>query len=508
MLEARTVLDPTFDVGEIDKRLSGSFVEHLGRCVYGGIYEPTHPLADADGFRRDVLELVQELRVPIVRYPGGNFVSSYDWEDGVGPASSRPARLETNWHSIEPNRFGLGEFVKWCAAAGTEAMLAVNLGTRGVAEACALLEYANFPGGTKWSDLRIAHGAPQPFDVRVWCLGNEMDGPWQIGHKTAVEYGRLASETAKAMRRVDPDLELIACGSSNASMPTYPDWEATVLDHCYDDVDFLSLHSYYTPNPHDVGSFLASALDMDAFVDSVIATCDYVRARKRSKKALNLAFDEWNVWYPTRRWTEQPDTWRLAPALFEDTYDIADAVVVGSLLNSLLRHASRVKIACFAQLVNVIAPIRTHDQGAAWRETTFYPLRDVARFASGRSLLVGLDSPSYETDRFGLVPVLDISAALDDATGSLALFVANRSLVDDVRLAVDLRALPGYSVLEHTTLSGESSYTPGQAVNTEQEPERIRPRPVPVTARIDSEAAVVLPPLSWNVVRLAREPAA
>jgi alpha-N-arabinofuranosidase len=297
---ARVIVDRDFVIGEIDPRLYGSFVEHIGRAVYGGIYEPDHPTADDLGFRQDVLGLIREIGVPFVRYPGGNFVSGYNWEDGVGPIEERPRRLDLAWRTLEPNVIGTNEFVAWAKRAGAEVILAVNFGTRGLEAACNLLEYCNHPGGTRWSDLRIEHGVAEPHGIKTWCLGNEMDGPWQIGHQTAGEYGRLAAETAYAMRRVDPSIELVACGSSNTLMPTYPAWEATVLDHTYEQVDYISLHTYYRYTPGALGTFLAQSLDMDAYIRTVVAACDFAKAKKRSKKQLDLSFDEWNVWYRGR----------------------------------------------------------------------------------------------------------------------------------------------------------------------------------------------------------------
>ncbi|MFR5337179.1 MAG: alpha-N-arabinofuranosidase, partial [Blautia producta] len=231
---AKMVLDKEFQIAPIDKRIYGSFIEHLGRAVYEGIYQPGHPAADENGFRQDVVQLVKELDVPIIRYPGGNFVSNFYWEDSVGPVSERPHRLELAWRSLEKNEIGLNEFSKWAKQVNSEVMMAVNLGTRGIQDACNLLEYCNHPSGTKYSDLRIRHGVKDPHNIKVWCLGNEMDGPWQIGHKTMEEYGRLAEETAKAMRLIDPGIELVSCGSSNRDMPTFPDWEAVTLSHTYD----------------------------------------------------------------------------------------------------------------------------------------------------------------------------------------------------------------------------------------------------------------------------------
>ena len=379
---ARLVVEPAFVVGALDRRLFGSFVEHMGRCVYTGIYEPGHPTADADGFREDVLALVRELGVTAIRYPGGNFVSNYDWEDGVGPKEERPRRLDLAWRAIEPNQFGTDEFVAWSRKADVQPIWAVNLGTRGIREAVDLLEYCNLPAGTALGDRRGANGSPEPHDIRIWCLGNEMDGPWQIGHKTAEEYARLAEETANAMRRVDPGLELVACGSSNAGMPTFGDWERVVLERTYDLVDHISLHAYYEPRDGDQASFLAAAEEMDRMISAVIATADHVKALKRSDKELTLSFDEWNVWYQQHFPGELGLPIREVGPLIEDTYTVDDAVVVGSLLITLLRHADRVKIACLAQLVNVIGPIRTEPGGRAWRQTIFYPFaldREVRR---------------------------------------------------------------------------------------------------------------------------------
>src|SRR6266508_596412 len=336
MLEANVTFHRSFTVAPVPRRLFGSFVEHMGRCVYDGIYEPRHPTADDTGFRGDVLELARELGVSVVRYPGGNFVSGYRWEDGIGPPAERPVRLDRTWKAIEANQVGVDEFLTWLRRLGAEPMLAVNLGTRGVDAACDLLEYTNVAGGTALSDLRAKHGATEPYGIRLWCLGNELDGPWQLGHKTANEYGRLAHETAHAMRRVDPGIELVACGSSNSGMPTFGQWVRTVLEEAYEQVDYVSLHAYYEPAGGDVASFLASAADMDHMIDSVAATADSVRARLRSRRRIQLSFDEWNVWYQSRFPGEAALEFVDQRRLIEDDYTALDAVVVGGLLACLL----------------------------------------------------------------------------------------------------------------------------------------------------------------------------
>lgn len=506
MPRARIVIDRDFTVADVPRRLFGSFVEHMGRCVYTGIFEPGHPEADERGYRRDVLALVRELGPTVVRYPGGNFVSGYAWEDGVGPRDERPRRLDGAWHTIETNAFGLHEFVEWARLADVEVMEAVNLGTRGVEEARALVEYANHPGGTYWSDLRRRNGADAPFDIRLWCLGNELDGPWQIGHKTAHEYGRLAQETAKAMRFVDPDIELVAVGSSNRQMPTFGTWEHTVLTHAYDEVDFVSMHAYYQESHGDVASFLAEAVDMDAFIDGVVATIDAVKAAGKHTKQVDISFDEWNVWYQHGLDTDdQPHqvarVWREHPRLIEDTYSVTDAVVVGTFLHSLLRHGDRVRIANQAQLVNVIAPIRSEENGPAWRQSIFWPFARIAELARGRILRVAVDATALPTAKFGDVDAVDVAATWDEETGRVALFLANRALDEDADVTLDARglAVTGVRTAEVLTVPAGADR---HAANTQDAPDTVGLVPLRDVGLEDGVLRATLPPLSWAVVHL------
>jgi alpha-L-arabinofuranosidase len=499
MLEAHLVLHPAFTVAPIPPRLFGSFVEHMGRCVYTGIYEPTHPTATPEGFRQDVLDLVQELGVTTVRYPGGNFVSGYRWEDGVGPRDQRPRRLELAWHTIETNDFGLNEFIRWARLAHVEPMIAINLGTRALEEAIDLLEYANYPSGTALSDLRIAHGAPDPHQVRMWCLGNEMDGPWQIGQKTALEYGRLAAETAKAMRRIDPTLELVACGSSNAQMPTFGAWETEVLDLTWDQVDWLSLHSYYEPLTGDDKSFLASGVGMDRCIDAIAATADAVAARRRSDKKVKLSFDEWNVWYESRFDNTFADAgWDPAAPLIEDEYTAMDAVAFGGLILSLLRHCDRVQAASLAQLVNVIGPIRTQPGGPAWRQTIFHPFAQAAAHARGHVLRSHLTGPSYHTNRWGTVGICDAVATRDTDHDTTVLFAINRSLDQPITLSTELSGFPSQTITQSSVLTNADP----TAANTIDAPDRIHPMPLEKAEIRDGQLHVELAPLSWTTTIL------
>lgn len=503
METAKIIADPEFRIGIVDPRLFGSFIEHLGRAVYNGIYEPGHPTADEMGFRRDVLDLVRELRVPIVRYPGGNFVSGYDWRDGVGPKEKRPRRLDLAWRSLETNEVGTDEFCEWARRAGTEVNLAVNLGTGGIDQARSLVEYCNHPGGSLYSDMRIANGYREPHKIKTWCLGNEMDGPWQLGHRTADEYGRHAAQTAIAMKWVDSSIELVACGSSHAQMPTFGEWEATVLDHVYEYVDYLSLHQYYR-NIDDLGTFLAQTIEMDDFIRSVAATCDFVRAKKRLKKDLYLSFDEWNVWYqnPSDREHMQERPWQVAPPLFERPYTHEDALVVGLMLITLLRHADRVKIGCMAQLVNTIAPISTVTGGGAWRQTIYYPFLHASRYGRGTVLNLQVSSPHYTNKEFDAVPLLDAVAVLDEEREEMTVFAVNRGQEGPLPLEGDMRGVMGYRVASHLVLEHPDPL----ATNTIERPDEVVPHTRGNAELTDVRLTATLPPLSWNVIRLSRLP--
>ncbi|MBP2435890.1 alpha-N-arabinofuranosidase [Microbacterium amylolyticum] len=503
MPTARMTIDPHFTVGEIKRNLFGGFVEHLGRHVYDGIYEPGHEQADAEGFRQDVIELVREMGVSTIRYPGGNFVSGFRWEDSVGPREQRPRRLDLAWHSTETNEIGMHEFSSWLDKVGSEMMLAVNLGTRGTLEALDLLEYTNLPGGTFLSQKRIDNGKKDPFAVKIWCLGNEMDGPWQLGHRSADDYGKIASQTAKAMRQLDESIELVLCGSSSAHMPTFGEWERQVLHHAYDDVDYISCHAYYEEKDGDTASFLASATDMDWFIDTVVATADHVGAVKGSKKKINISFDEWNVWYQARfrdvDRIEGLDNYPVAPRLLEDIYSVVDAVVFGNLMISLLKHADRVTSASLAQLVNVIGPIMTEPGGPAWRQTTFFPFAITSRLAKGEALELKLDAPTYSTKEYGEVSLVDSVATRDAETGEAAVFLVNRSQTESIEVTIDIAGLGDVAIAETHMIHDEDIY----AKNTLEDRERVSTKPND-SARIDGGTlTVTLPPVSWTALGLA-----
>jgi len=497
MLKANVVVDRDFVLAPLDRRIFGTFVEHMGRCVYGGIFEPGHPTADANGFRQDVLALTRELGATIVRYPGGNFLSGYNWEDGVGPREQRPRRLDLAWGSTETNQFGTNEFMTWCKAVGVEPMLAVNLGTRGPDEARHFIEYCNHPGGTHYSELRRSHGFDQPHGVRFWCLGNEMDGPWQICQKTAVEYGRVAQETAKVMRWVDPEVQLTACGSSNRAMPTYGHWEHDVLERCFDQVDFISLHQYFRNESNDIKTYFGVIEELDSFIKEVTAIADAAAAKRRSPKRIMLSLDEWNVWYKAHTPEDlRKPGWPQAPRLIEEVYNFEDALVVGGVLITLMNNADRVKAACLAQLVNVIGAIMTEPGGPAWRQTIFHPFSQASRYGQGEVLRTHLHTDSYSTPAHPKLDFLLTSVLYDNTTGRATVFALNRSPSEEMDLQVELRGLGK----RRLALARQLHHVDLKATNTRAAPETVVPVELPGATLTGERLQAKLRPLSWNVL--------
>ena len=498
MKKAKMSLVSEFTGAKIDERIYGSFIEHLGRAVYGGIYEPDHPTADEDGFRQDVIEKVKKLNVPIVRYPGGNFVSGYNWEDGVGPIESRPRKLELAWGVTEPNLFGTNEFAKWCKKANSQPMMAVNLGLRGPEEARNLVEYCNHKSGSYWSDLRRSHGYEDPHNIKLWCLGNEMDGGWQMGAKTAQEYGRIALEASKVMKWTDPSIETVLCGSSSRNSSTFGTWEVESLDIAYDSVDYVSLHQYYENRADDTPTFLAKSLELDEFIYSVICACDYVKAKKRSKKTINLSFDEWNVWYHSNG--TPFEKWSVAPSLLEDIYNFEDALVVGSMMITLLRHCDRIKIACLAQLVNVIAPIFTKTGGGVFEQTIFYPFMHLSNYGRGVALKPLVSCPKYDCKEFTDVPYIESIATIDEEKGEMAIFCVNKNLEEKAILQVNLMDFEGYEPCEFISMDGYDKKAENglDAVN-------VKPHQNSLPTLDNKTLTAELKPFSWNVIRLKKQ---
>ena len=510
----RVTIDSGRQIAPISPILFGSFLEHLGRAIYEGIYDPKSKFADSDGFRTDVIKEVHDLGVPLVRYPGGNFVSGYHWLDGVGPKKDRPAVLDRAWNSLETNQFGTNEFVTWARAVGTEPLFGLNFGTASAEDAAALVEYCNVADGTKWSNLRRAHGYEQPHNVKYWCVGNEMDGTWQIGHMEARDYGLKAADAARQMRALDPTIKLIACGSSGPFQPTYIEWDRTVLEECYDVVDGISLHRYFgntEENSNDSAKYLAMNMGMDRQIKEIVAVCDTVRAHKRSGKQLFLSFDEWNVWYRARDGDYANGHGKAAQHLLEEPYNLEDAVLVGGLANSLIRHSDRVKVACLAQLVNVIAPITTNEDGIL-RQTIFYPYAWALKYAHGRALSLAPEGPTYEVAAlgrpiesgglsipgFGDVRYLDVAAVHNEEKGTATLLIMNRDLHNEQELEIDWHDLTPTKVLAFETITGPDL----KAGNTFAEPKKVTPQTLE-SPKVGTKMTVKLPARSYSVLSLA-----
>jgi alpha-N-arabinofuranosidase len=507
---ARAFLSRSTTRVDFDRRILGSFLEHLGRAIYTGVYQPGSRFADARGFRTDVAKEIKDLGVPIVRYPGGNFVSGYNWLDGVGPKAQRPTVLDRAWNSLETNQFGTNDFIDWCALVGAEPLLGMNFGTGTAETAAAYVEYCNLERGTRWSELRRSHGYERPHNVRYWCLGNEMDGPWQIGQMSAREYGHKARDAAQQMRVIDPTLQLIACGSSGTFMPTYLTWDREVLEECYDQVDGISLHAYYGNTKEWSGNstarFLAMNLDMDRHIHEIAAVCDYVQGLQKSPKRLWLSFDEWNVWYRARGGDFTNGKRAAAPHLLEEVYNLEDALLVGGFVNTLLRNSDRVRVACLAQLVNVIAPLVTNDTGVL-RQSTFYPYSWALRYARGRVLDLRVEAETYpitgaglqaDFARDGAVPFIDLVATIDDQAGQAAVFMLNRDLQNEREVTLEFDDITPARMLACETLTGADL----KAFNTFADPRRVVPQRLDAAAA-GSRMTFKLPPRSYTVAQLA-----
>lgn len=493
-MKADIIINKSFEIGQIDKRIYGSFIEHIGRAVYNGIYQPEHESADDMGFRQDVMKLIKDLKVPVVRYPGGNFVSGYNWEDGIGDKSKRPRKIDLAWHSIEPNEVGLDEFQEWAKRVGTDVIMAVNLGTRGMDDARNIVEYCNCKTDTHYANLRRQNGFEKPFSIRTWCLGNEMDGPWQIGHKTPEEYGRLAHETGKVMKWVDPGIELVACGSSNYNMKTFGEWEYTVLDHCYNEVEYISMHQYYSNADNDTANFLARSVHMDSFIKSVAAICDAVKAKKHSSKTVNLCFDEWNVWYHGNGPKHTPLT--VGSPLFQEIYNFEDALLIGSMLITLQNNCDRVKIACMAQLVNVLAPIITENDGGAWAQTIFYPYLYASLNGRGRALKPIVNCETYTSKDKFTVPYVDISVVENTESRELTVFAVNRSLDEDMELDLSLQGYENAVMTQHVEL-----YSDDLKCENSAEVQNVKPTERAITSNKGEKQPISLKKHSWNMIK-------
>lgn len=499
MKQAKIIANKVFEKGQIDERIYGSFVEHMGRVVYSGIYEPGHPKADEDGFREDVLDIVKKMGVTCVRYPGGNYISAYDWKDTVGPVNERPRRLEIAWRAIETNEFGTNEFIKWAKKAGVEPIFALNLGTKGIENAVSFVEYCNMTEGTLYSDLRRIHGVKDPHGIKIWCLGNEMDGDWQIGHKTAEEYGRLAQESAKAIKQVDSTIKLVSCGSSKSTMATFPEWEAITLDYTYNYVDYISLHQYYGGQDMGTASFLAQSLDMEQYIKTVLGTCDYVKAKKRSSKDLYISFDEWGVWAmsDTEVAAQVHETpWQVAPKLSEQVYSMEDTLLFASMLMNFLKYADRIKCACQSLLTNISAAIMTEKGGGVWVQPIYYPFAYISKYGRGVVLKDIVECPNYACENFLEVPYVDSVIVYNQSENEVVAFLVNRA-DENIQMFLELENFNLLQEIEHIVLSCDNI----KETNLEDH-NKIEPVAVKDVLIDQQNVSFPVEAYSWNMIRI------
>lgn len=496
MKKTEVILHKDYQTGRVDPRIFGGFLEHMGRAVYEGVYDPQSIHANADGFRKDVLEAMEPMRYTAMRYPGGNFASGYHWMDGIGPKEQRRTIRELAWQSLEPNQFGTDEFVKLSRQMDWMPMMTVNLGTGTPEEARNWVEYCNSPTGSLYSDMRATNGSSDPFDIKLWCLGNEMDGPWQLGHVPADQYAIRAQQAAKLMKDVDPSLELVACGSCAPDLTTYMDWDRTVLEYIGPFADYVSLHRYVGNWSGDSADFLAVTNSIDQQIEEMDAVCRFVQARNRSKKRHYLCFDEWNVWYRAREPEHMNGRDTFAPHLIEEEYNLEDALVVAGFLNSFIRHADVLKIANIAQIVNVIAPILTRGDELLL-QTIYYPFLMYAQRRRGVSLRPVVKGPGYESPSYGYVNDIDTSAILGD--GSLHVFLVNRDLSEPA--LVDVQHPGGQlSMIESAEIV--TGADPGDR-NSYEQPDRITNQPFSAVSIQDGVAKLEIPPLSFVAASFA-----
>ena len=500
---AKIIYDKNFVIGRVDDRMYGSFVEHLGRCMYNGIYQPDHPEADENGFRSDVVRLVRELGVTGIRYPGGNFVSGYHWKDGIGPKEQRPVRKDMAWNVLETNEVGTDEFLKFAGKCDSQVYMAVNLGTGTPQEAAELVEYCNMEGGTSVSELRRKNGADQPYGIRTWCLGNEMDGEWQIHMLKAEEYARKAKETAKMIKWIDPAAELIACGTctNETGHASFGDWDLAVLEECYEYIDYLSLHRYYNYDPSkqlfypmqdDAGDIPYFFRDLREFLDTIISACDFVKGKRRSDKTVNISFDEWGV---------VTDTGAVPGGVSQDygyaSFKEIDAVIYGGLLCTFLNYADRVKIACQSLLVNEGGMITTDPKGKAIRQTTYYTFQDVARYGHG-TVLRGVGCfPEKATTHHGMQETVTAACVYHQEKGELTVFAINCDMEEDAELVLDFRAFGSLKGITHRYLYHEDPC----ARNTFEHEFEVIPQEETLADCPDGKTIVHLKRNSWNVFR-------
>jgi alpha-N-arabinofuranosidase len=494
--QARIKIDTERTIGQVHPHLFGNFAEHLGRCIYGGIYEENSPLSDASGFRKDVMQATKDLGVPLLRWPGGNFASGYNWKDGIGPKDQRPVRPDHAWGDLDSNRFGTDEFLQYCEKIGAEPYICINAGYGTVNEAREWVEYTNESRKTYWSDQRRKNGREQPYKVKIWGLGNEIDGPWQLGHKNAEDYSKFALEAAKAMRRVDESIKLIASGSSNFGPNSdWIAWNRTVLQQLRSEIDYISLHTYIGNQQNNLENFLAAGQDIDHRIEIVDGLIRAAQSGQRNPRPIHIAYDEWNVWYRARGGSE----FATGATRLEEIYNYEDALAMGMFFNSFFRHANVVKMANLAQLVNVIAPIFTNKQGL-FLQPIFFPIAEYGKQRNNIAVDALVTSPTYTPPGKKTLGYLDVSVTHNAAEKALYVNVLNRS--EKMDLATRIENVEG--ALQPAVAVWQMNYPDLKATHTFGDDKKVLPKTSAITAKIERNGfSYTFPKHSLTILKLS-----
>jgi alpha-N-arabinofuranosidase len=494
--QARIKIDTERAIGVVHPHLFGNFAEHLGRCIYGGIYEENSPLADEKGYRRDVMEAVKNLGVSLLRWPGGNFASGYNWKDGIGPKDQRPARPDHAWGDIDSNRFGTDEFLQYCERIGVEPYICINAGYGTVNEAREWVEYTNEARHTYWADQRRKNGREKPYNVKIWGLGNEIDGPWQLGHKNAEDYTKFALEAAKAMRRVDSSIRLIASGSSNfGPNADWIAWNRTVLQQLRNEIDYISLHTYIGNRENNFENFLAASQDLDSRIEVTAGLIRAAQAGMSRPRPIHIAYDEWNVWYRAR---SSGGEFATGATRLEEIYNYEDALAMGMFFNSFIRHANIVKMANLAQLVNVIAPIFTNKQGL-FLQPIYFPIAEYGKQRGNTAIDALVTSPTYTPAGRKPLGYLDVSVTHNPRDKAIYVNVLNRSEKLDIATRID--NVEG--TLEPAAGVWEMNYPDLKATHTFGDDSKIRPKTSSMTVKVEKNGfTYTFPKHSLTILKL------
>lgn len=527
--QAKITVHPSFEIGEISPRLFSAFLEPIGTMVNGTMFNPKHPTADEQGFRQDFIQGLRGTGMPAVRMPGGNFVSAWNWKDSIGPKENRKVHLDPAWYQYITNEVGHDEYLQWAEKVGTEPLYTVNMGMCNgpIQDAMDIVEYTNHEGGTYWSDLRRKNGHEKPYGVKVWYLGNEMDGPWQLGSwdKDPKGYGVKANEASKAMKWIDASIETAVCASSASFMDHYPQWEETVLQECYDSVDYLSMHHYHSAPPGDVKALLGGSLYYEDFINTEAALCDLVAAKCRSPKKMMLSFDEYGAMIrpnselhpgygyhnmirahyrfdPNRKYVlHDPD--KMQDRIFPGS-EMLQMLGMASIQLAFLRHADRVKIGCMTGGLGALCA-SNHDH--VWKSASYYPFMNLIQYARGVSMRTGVESETFDMPGYAIddtsqytgkegVNYIDAATAWDRENDRLTIFVINRSEENEYPVTADISGFEGYVFDRHVELYSENL----ELRNSFEEPDCLKPGEHAGAVFREGKLDTHVKPLSWNML--------